>query len=212
MCVSVCMRARLRWGESGASVQTNVAPSRLLLLLLHLLFLATAYSDLTRRDLDVDRVRFISPPHAKACKRAHERARLTGDRYLGSVVVRGSLSRRFRICGASSHARVDHAIAYRLWKTRRVRFDTPDRGVVMTSPATTPANYRYRVRLEERMTRTVSTWEWVTRSTTWSTIYAQERWIGWIAFRINRRLTHEKAYLDSGYLIRELFEKPRCCI
>jgi len=156
-------------GESGASVQTNVAPSPLLLL--HLL--AAACSDLTRRDLDVDRVRFISPPHAKACKRARERARLTGDRYLGSVVARGSLPRRFRICGASSHARVDRAIAYRLWKTRRVRFDTSDRGVVMTPPVTTSANYRYRVRLEERMTRTASTWEWVTRSTTWSTIYAQ---------------------------------------
>lgn len=111
-------------------MQTNVTPSRrrrrLHLLLHHLLFLAAACSDLTRRDLDVDRVRFISPPHAKACKRAHERARLTGDRYLGSVVARGlSTERRFRICGASSHARVDRAIAYRLWKTRRVRFDTP---------------------------------------------------------------------------------------
>lgn len=166
-------------------MQTNVAPSLLVVLLLllrrhrhrhrHLLFLAAACSDLTRRDLDVDRVRFISPPHAKACKRARERARLTGDRYLGSVVARGSLPRRFRICGASSHARVVRAIAYRLWKTRRVQFDTSDRGgVVMTPPATTPANYRYRVRLEERMVRTASTWEWVTRSTTWSTIYARE--------------------------------------
>lgn len=115
-------------------MQTNVAPSLLVLLVLllrrhrhrhrHLLFLAAACSDLTRRDLDVDRVRFISPPHAKACKRARERARLTGDRYLGSVVARGSLPRRFRICGASSHARVVRAIAYRLWKTRRVQFDT----------------------------------------------------------------------------------------
>lgn len=66
--------------------------------------------------------------------RARERARLTGDRYLGSVVARGSLPRRFRICGASSHARVDRAIAYRLWKTRRVRFDTPDRGGVVMTP------------------------------------------------------------------------------
>lgn len=122
-------------------MQTNVAPSHLLL---HLLFLAAACSDLTRRDLDVDRVRFISPPHAKACKRARERARLTGDRYLGSVVARGSLPRRFRICGASSHARVDRAIAYRLWKTQSVRFDTSNRGgVVMTPPTTTSANYRY---------------------------------------------------------------------
>lgn len=182
-------RARLRWGESGASVQTNVTSSNLLLLLLlhHLLFLAPACSDLTRRDLDVDRVRFISPPHAKACKRAHERARLTGDRYLGSVAA------LYRDASASAAHLLTRAWTMRslIAYGKRGVFDSipPDRGVVM---ATTPANYRYRVRLEKRMTRTASTWEWVTRSTTWSTIYAQESWIGWIAFRINRRLTKRR--------------------
>lgn len=141
-----------------------------LLLLLHLLFLV-ACSDLTRRDLDVDRVRFISPPHAKACKLARERARLTGDRYLGSVIARGSLPRRFRICGASSHARVDRAIAYRLWKTQCVRYFEP-RWCRYDFADYNTGQLPIRVRLEEKMTRTASTWEWVTFNHLVYNIYA----------------------------------------
>lgn len=89
----MCTRARDEVSQVRACKRTLHGASSLLLLLrlLHLLFLAAACSDLTRRDLDVDRVRFISPPHAEACRHAHERARLTGDRYLGAVVARGSL-------------------------------------------------------------------------------------------------------------------------
>lgn len=115
--VNVCARMRVcvcvnlyvrREGESGArACKRTLAPWESLVFL-HLLFHTVTCSDLTRRDLDVDRVRFISPPRARqACKRrARACARLTDDRYLGSVVW---LSTETLPRGASSHARVDRS-------------------------------------------------------------------------------------------------------
>lgn len=65
VCERVCMCAHLyvrREGESGArACKRTLAPWERSLVFLHLLFLTVTCSDLTRRDLDVDRVRFISP-------------------------------------------------------------------------------------------------------------------------------------------------------
>lgn len=82
-------------------------------------------------------------------KHARERVqRLTGARYLGSVAPCGGSK------AASAWCIFSRAIAYRLWKMRRVRFDTFGNHaavcVVMT-PRATSANYR--VHALERMTQ-----------------------------------------------------------
>lgn len=119
------MRARaMRW------VRCERAKERCLLLH-RLLFLAAACSDLTRRDLDVDRVRFISPPHAKACKRA----RLTGNRYLGSVAAlyRGASASAARRIFSRARGPRDRlslmenaACSIRYPEPRRCRYDSVD--------------------------------------------------------------------------------------